>query len=203
MSFEVFMQVWCLQKLKLWWKQGKTGEKSQNRGEKPKQSNSHHPISETIGPISITSWSSFHTYYISFQILGSQESIGSNGARFGVKTKNLWPFEDDCAKLNGNVAAAPISLLLDTFLENFIKLKLCIPYVFLNLRKLGVHCFKRCVIWIWNEEVMAIWKNLISHLGGWMVPCANFWASSSLPSPIPTLWALSSVAQSGAHSSFL
>ncbi|KAL6323886.1 hypothetical protein AAG906_005883 [Vitis piasezkii] len=36
-----------------------------------------------------------------------QESIGSNGARFGVETKKLWPFEDDCAKLNGNVAAAP------------------------------------------------------------------------------------------------
>ena len=30
MSFEVFMQVWCLQKSKLWWKQGKTGEKSQD-----------------------------------------------------------------------------------------------------------------------------------------------------------------------------
>ncbi|WJZ99919.1 hypothetical protein VitviT2T_018324 [Vitis vinifera] len=36
-----------------------------------------------------------------------KESIGSNGARFGVETKKLWPFEDDCAKLNGNVAAAP------------------------------------------------------------------------------------------------
>ena len=46
-------------------------------------------------------------YYISFQILGSQESIASNSARFGVKTKKLWPFEDDCAKLKGNVAAAP------------------------------------------------------------------------------------------------
>ena len=80
---------------------------AKNRGEKPKQSNSHHPISETVGHISITSQSSFHAYYISFQILGSQESIGSNGTRFGVETKKLWPFEDDCAKLNGNVAAAP------------------------------------------------------------------------------------------------
>ena len=79
----------------------------ENRDEKPKQSNSHYPISETVGNISITSRSSFHVYYISFQILGSQESIGSNGVRFGVETKKLWPFEDDCAKLNGNVAAAP------------------------------------------------------------------------------------------------
>ena len=44
---------------------------------------------------------------MSFQILGSQESIASNGARFGVETKKLWPFEDDCTKLNGNVAAIP------------------------------------------------------------------------------------------------
>ena len=79
----------------------------ENRGEKPKQSNSHHPISATVRNISITSRSSFHTYYIYFQRFGSQESIGSNGARFGVETKKLWPFEDDCAKLNGNVAAAP------------------------------------------------------------------------------------------------
>ncbi|RVW22942.1 hypothetical protein CK203_093637 [Vitis vinifera] len=35
------------------------------------------------------------------------ESIASNGARFGVETKKLWPFEDDCAKLNWNVATAP------------------------------------------------------------------------------------------------
>ena len=69
--------------------------------------NSHHPILETVGHILITYQCSFHAYYILFQILGSQESIASNGARFGVETKKLWPFEDDCAKLNGNVSAAP------------------------------------------------------------------------------------------------
>ncbi|RVW58775.1 hypothetical protein CK203_108956 [Vitis vinifera] len=76
------------------------GEKSQNRAIRTT------PFRQLLG-ISITSRSSFHAYYISFQSLGSQESIGSNGARFGVETKKLWPFEDDCAKLNGNVAAAP------------------------------------------------------------------------------------------------
>ena len=75
----------------------------------PPVRNSHHPtpILATFGHISISSRSSFHAYYISFQILGSQKSIASNGTRFGVETKKLWPFEDDCAKLNGNVAAAP------------------------------------------------------------------------------------------------
>ena len=101
MSFEVFMQVWCLQKSKLWWKQGKTGEKSQ------KQSNSHHPISATVGNISITSWRSFHAYDMSFWSLGSQEYMASNGTWFGFETKKLWPFENDYAELNGNVAATP------------------------------------------------------------------------------------------------
>ena len=32
---------------------------------------------------------------MSFQILGSQESNASNGARFGVEMKKLWPFEDE------------------------------------------------------------------------------------------------------------
>ena len=136
-------------------------------------------------------------------------------------------------------------LLLDTFLEHFLELKLCIPYLFLNLRKSGVQCFKRCAIWIWNEEVMIIWKNPNLHLGGWIVLVRNFRITPPLvrnfrtthplceflnfpcfsqKSPILTplqttfkchcnlyqytimawsLWALSSAAQSGAHSSFL
>ncbi|KAL6340563.1 hypothetical protein AAG906_010471 [Vitis piasezkii] len=52
-------------------------------------------------------------------VLGSQESIASNGARFGVEMKKLWPVEDDNAKLNRNVAAASILLLLDTFWSTF------------------------------------------------------------------------------------
>ena len=55
------------------------------------------PSSANVGHISITTRSSFHPYHISFQILGSQESIASNGARFGIEMKKLWPFEDECA----------------------------------------------------------------------------------------------------------
>ena len=75
----------------------------ENRGEKPKQSNSHHPISSTVGNISITSRSSFQAYYISFQSLGSQESIASNSDRFGVETKKLWPFEDKPRKAKAGI----------------------------------------------------------------------------------------------------
>ena len=42
---------------------------------------------------------------MSIRILGSQESNASNGTWFGVETKKLWPFEDECAKLSGNFAA--------------------------------------------------------------------------------------------------
>ena len=106
------------------------------------------PILATVGHISITYQSSNYAYYILFQILGIQESISSNGAQFGVETKKLWPFEDDCAKLNGNVAATPHFTTVGHFLEHFLELKLCTPYVFLKLRKSGVQCFKRCAIWI-------------------------------------------------------
>ncbi|KAL6313532.1 hypothetical protein AAG906_005483 [Vitis piasezkii] len=41
---------------------------------------------------------SISTFYIPFQSSGSQESNASNGARFGVETKKLWPFEADHSK---------------------------------------------------------------------------------------------------------
>ena len=60
------------------------------------QFHSRTPISAIVGHISITSRSSNYACNILFESLGSQESIASNGARFGVETKELWPFED-CA----------------------------------------------------------------------------------------------------------
>ncbi|RVW12874.1 hypothetical protein CK203_105714 [Vitis vinifera] len=53
----------------------------ENRGEKPKTEQLAPPISATVGNISITSQSSFHMYYMSFQSLGSQESSASSGAK--------------------------------------------------------------------------------------------------------------------------
>ena len=46
-----------------------------------------------------TSWSSNYIYYMSFQILGCQESNALNGARFGVETNKLCLFEDKREKL--------------------------------------------------------------------------------------------------------
>nr|CAN66472.1 hypothetical protein VITISV_023165 [Vitis vinifera] len=78
-----------------------------------------------------------------FQSLGSQESIASNGARFGFETEKLWSFEDDCAN-HERKCRTSILLLLDTFLKYFLELKLCIRYLVSNLGKLGVQRFKRC-----------------------------------------------------------
>ena len=36
----------------------------------------------------------------------------------------------------------------------------CLIYLVSKLGKSGVHSFKRCSIWSWNEEVMAIWRRL-------------------------------------------
>ena len=107
---------------------------------------------------------------MSFWSLGSQESIASNGPWFGFETKKLWPFEDNYAKLNGSGAAAANFTTVRHVLEHFLELKLFILYIILKLRKSGIQCFKRCMIWIWNEEVMAIWRQTtqswagISHL---------------------------------------
>ena len=49
-----------------------------------------------------TSWSPFSTFYISFQISGSQESNASNGAQFGVETKKLQPLQVNHSKVLRN-----------------------------------------------------------------------------------------------------
>ena len=53
----------------------------------------------SVGHISITFWSPFYSYYMSFRSLRSQESNASNGVQIGAEMKKLWPFEDNCTKL--------------------------------------------------------------------------------------------------------
>ncbi|KAL6326188.1 hypothetical protein AAG906_001583 [Vitis piasezkii] len=95
------------------------------------------PLISSLFSFSITFWSLNYAYHISFQSLGSQESIASNGAQFGFETEKLWPFEDDCANHEWKCRTS-ILLLLDTFLKHFLELKLCITYLFSNLGKSGL-----------------------------------------------------------------
>ena len=61
------------------------------------------------GHIPSTFWSPFFTYYISFRSLGSQKFNASNGVQIGAEIKNLWPLEDNCAKLKDNFASCEIT----------------------------------------------------------------------------------------------
>ena len=65
---------------------------------------------ETIGHISITSWSPLCVYYMSFRSSRSQESKASNGVQIGAEMKNLWPLEDNRTKLKDNFASCEINL---------------------------------------------------------------------------------------------
>ena len=47
-----------------------------------------------------------------------------------------------------------------TNLEHFLESIIYILYIFLKLRKSGVQRFKQCANRSWNEEVMAIWRQL-------------------------------------------
>ena len=45
-------------------------------------------------------------------------------------------------------------------LENFLESNSYILYIISKLEKSRVQRFKRCAIWSWNEEVIAIWRRL-------------------------------------------
>ena len=45
----------------------------------------------------------FSTFYIPFQISGSQESNASNRVRFGAEMRKIWPSEDNCSRCANGV----------------------------------------------------------------------------------------------------
>ena len=58
----------------------------------------------TSGHIWSTSSSSFYTYYILFQSIGSQKSNTSNSVQIRVETKKLWSLQENWAELKENFA---------------------------------------------------------------------------------------------------
>ena len=83
-----------------------------------------------FAPCETTSWHTSAISHTSSQI--------SHGANQGVK----------------------ILLLLDTLLEHFPKSIFDILYTISKLGKSEIQFFKRCMIWIWNKEVMVVWSRL-------------------------------------------
>ncbi|RVW67667.1 hypothetical protein CK203_063512 [Vitis vinifera] len=118
------------------------GENKGKQGRKAKTEQFAPPISKLLG--TFRSLPEVH-----FMLLYLVSKLGKSGVHrfkrcsFGVETKKLWLFEDDCAKLNRECCGrTPFWLLLDTFLEHFLELNYAIPYLFLKLRKSGVQCFQ-------------------------------------------------------------
>ena len=90
----------------------------------------HHEASKRIVTVShfwSTSWSPNYAYYMSFQILGSQQSNASNGAQFGVEMKELQPLQANHSKLKAEWCTAAKSafgcenvvILLQKFSSHF------------------------------------------------------------------------------------
>ena len=61
-----------------------------------------------------------------------------------------------------------------TNLEHFLESIAYILYIISKVRKSGVQCFKQCANQSWNEEVMAIWRQLHQARGSFRNPLWNF-----------------------------
>ena len=84
---------------------------------------------------------------------GVRKKTGKHG-KWGVKQDLVaWKF------ITQNLVAT-YTVTLKTNLAYFLKSILDIPYISLKLRKLEVQYFKWCINRSWNEEVMAIWRQL-------------------------------------------
>ena len=79
----------------------KYARKEQRREEKQSEENKGQQLS-LLSHFWSTYWSPFSTFYIPFQSSGSKESNASNGARFGVETKELQPLQADHSKVLRN-----------------------------------------------------------------------------------------------------
>ena len=61
-----------------------------------------------------------------------------------------------------------------TNLEHFLESIAYILYIISKVGKSGVQCFKQCANQSWNEEVMAIWRQLHQARGSFRNPLWNF-----------------------------
>ena len=62
-----------------------------------------------------------YTYYISFRSSGSQESNASNGLQIEAEMNKLWPFENNCTKLEGHFEIQLMNLKSNLWIQNPIR----------------------------------------------------------------------------------
>ena len=59
-------------------------------------------------------------------------------------------------------------------LDHFLESKFYMLYIISKLEKSEVQHFKRCAIWSWNEEVMAVWRRLRKVEKEFRIACEDF-----------------------------
>ena len=84
------------------------------------------------------------------------------GVRKNTRKHGKWGMKQDSVvwKFRTQNLVIAYTLTLRTNLEHFLESIIYILYIVSKLGKSGVQCFKQCANQSWNEEVMAIWRQL-------------------------------------------
>ena len=98
------------------------------------------------------------------------------GERKKARKHEKWGMKQDSIawKFRTQNLVATYILTLMTNLEHFLKSILDMTYMILKLENLGVQQFKWCPNQSWNEEVMAIWRQLHKVKGPFWNPTYEF-----------------------------
>ena len=96
-SFSILTAFWIIKT-----SQAKERSKEKQRGKSSKVKKTEDSSCSLPSYFWSTYQSPFSTFYISFQISGSQESNASNRVRFGAEIRKIWPLEDNCSKFVRN-----------------------------------------------------------------------------------------------------
>ena len=134
----------------------------------------------TVEHILSNFWSPFYAYYMSFQSLGSQKSITSNGEQIRVEMKKLWTLEDIHTKLKGNFASCEINIFLRNQPFRAKSTFSCEMYTF-SLRNFCRPCCK-----LRNQPFRAKWRLSTCEIFAAHVACYEIHLSASRYLP-PTL----------------
>ena len=115
------------------------------------------------------------------------------GVRKKARRLGKWGMKQDSTawKFITQNLVVTYTLILRTNLDHFIESILDIIYIFLQLEKLKVQCFKRYANQSWNEEVMAICRQLCKVEGPFLNSTYEFKIQLEMTpisnSPIATL----------------
>ena len=133
----------------------KYARKEQRREEKQSEENKGQQLS-LLSHFWSTYWSPFSTFYIPFQISGSQESNASNGVWIGAEIRKIWPSQDNCIQLKDKFASCEFGTPTCEIKAQLAKVILQLANLELNVRKWIPSCeinlrdFRKSPCNVWN-----------------------------------------------------